>query len=108
MIAMLDSHKWKLPRWPWAKDGRNNPPPSYKHENEQYTVDQLAEKKLMEVLKEMKMHEGLDDIPFGKGVPKESEDEAVKEAEEQFMEDAQRGVGDVMEQMEEEGVFKAQ
>src|SRR5436190_6976366 len=37
MIAMLDSHKWKLPRWPWAKDGRNNPTPSYKHDNEQYT-----------------------------------------------------------------------
>jgi hypothetical protein len=81
MIAMLDSRKWKLPRWPWAKDGRNNPPPSYKHENEQYTVDQLAEKKLMEVLKEMKMNEGVDDIPLGNGVPKESEDEAVNEAE---------------------------
>jgi hypothetical protein len=98
MIAMLDSHKWKLPRWPWVKDGRNNPSPSYKHENELYTVDELAEKKLMEVLKEMKMHEGIDDIPSGKGVPKESEDEVVEDAEEQFMEDAQSGVGGVVEE----------
>jgi hypothetical protein len=96
MIAMLDSRKWKLPRWPWAKDGLNNPLPSYKHETERYTVDQLAEKKLMEVLQEMKMSEGVDDIPLGKGVPKESEDEAVIEAEEQFMDDAQRGAGDVV------------
>ena len=108
MIAMLDSHKWKLPRWPWTKDGRNNPTPSYKHDNEQYTVDQLAEKKLMEILKEMKMHEGVDDIPLGKGVPKEFEDEAVMEAEEQFMDDAQGGVGDVVEQWEGERVLLPQ
>lgn len=103
MIAMLDSHKWKLPRWPWAKDGRNNPPPSYKHENELYTVDELAEKKLMEVLKEMKMHEGIEDIPRWKGVPNESEDKATKDAEEQFIEDTQSGMGDI-EEMEEGGL----
>lgn len=105
LIAMLDTRNWKLPRWPWAKDGWNNPPPSYVHENEMYTVDQLAEKKLMEVLKEMKMHEGMDDIPWGKALPIESEDEAAREAEEQFMEDAEDGVGDVMEQMGGEGAF---
>ena len=96
MMAMLDGHKWKLPRWPWAKDGRNNPPPSYKHENEKYTVDQLAEKKLLEILKEMKMDEATDNLG-GNGVPKESEDEAIKEAEEQFMQDAQAGVRNVFE-----------
>ena len=60
-------------------------------------MDELAEKKLMEVLKEMKMHEGIDDIPWGKGVPNESEDEAVKDAEEQFVEDAQSGMRDIEE-----------
>jgi hypothetical protein len=99
LIAMLDTHKWKLPRWPWAKDGRNNPRPSYIHENEWCTTDELAEIKLMEMLKEMKMHEGVDDIPWGKAVPKETEDEAIREAEEQFMEDAEAGVEDVVEQM---------
>src|SRR5271170_5449101 len=59
LLAMLDMRKWKLPRWPWAKDGRNNPRPSFVHDNERYTVDELAEIKLMELLKEMKMNEGL-------------------------------------------------
>ena len=107
LIVMLDNHKWKSPRWPWAKDGRNNPPPSFTHENEIYSVDELAEKKLMEMLKEMKIHEGIDnDIPWeGKALPKESEDEAVQEAEDQFMDDMEAGVGDIVEEMEKDGVL---
>ena len=107
MIAMLDNHNWKLPRWPWAKDGRNKPGPSYIHENEMYTVDQLAEKKLMEMLKEMKMHEAMDDsVPWGtKALPKENEDEAVREAEEQFIEGTKSGIEDVVEEMKGEGIL---
>jgi hypothetical protein len=31
---------------------------SYQHQNDRLMVDELAEKKLMEILKEMKVHEG--------------------------------------------------
>lgn len=97
LIAMLDNHRWKLPRWPWAKDGRNNPRPSLVHVNERYTVDELAETKLMEILEEMKVHEGGSDVSFGIALPLESEDQAVIEAEEQFAEDAQAAVEDIEE-----------
>jgi hypothetical protein len=95
VIAMLDGHNWKLPRWPWAKDGRNNPPPSFTHQNEMYTVDQVAEMKLMDILKEMSMDElegnAWKDLPEG-------EDKTMKEAEEQFMGDTQEGVADILEE----------
>jgi hypothetical protein len=97
LIAMLDNHHWKLPRWPWAKDGLNNPRPSFTHVNEKYTVDELAEEKLMEILKEMKMHEGGDDISLGIALPPESEDEAVIDVEKQFIDDSQASVDNIEE-----------
>ena len=103
LLAFLDSRNWKLPRWPWAKDGKNHPKPSVRHQNENMTVDDLAEMKIMEMLKEMKMHEGLEDIPWEEDKPTETEDESEKEAEEEFIEDAEAGIGDVMQEMEMEG-----
>lgn len=104
LIVMLDQHHWKLPRWPWAKDGRNNPDPSFKHENERYTVDELAEKKLMEMLKEIKAGEGGGEIGEGKKLPTwegdSEEDEVKREGEEEFLEDAEEGAGEIIEEME--------
>jgi hypothetical protein len=104
IVVLLDQHKWKLPRWPWSKDGKNNPQPSFKHENERYTIDQLAEKKLMEMLKELKESEAGEEIGQGKGLPyldsADEEDEVEKQAEEEFLEDAEEGVGEVIEEME--------
>ena len=97
---------WSLPRWPWAKDKQSNPPPSFKHKNEKTTVDHLVDKKLMEMLEEMKVHEGKDGVPWGQGVPEpeQEEDEVEKEDEEQFMEDAEEGVEDLIEEMEGEAI----
>jgi hypothetical protein len=100
MIAMLDMRNWKLPRWPWAKDGQDNPPPSYRHENERYSADQLAEKMLMEMLEEMKMYDGKDEIPLAKSLPKDDKDEVIQEAKKQFIEDAGVGEGDIVGEME--------
>jgi hypothetical protein len=102
LIVMLDQHKWKLPRWPWAKDGKNNPNPSFTHDNELYTVDELAEKKLMEMLKEVKAMEAGEEIIDGEELPSFDSDEDVveKEAEEEFLEDAGVGVDDIVEEME--------
>jgi hypothetical protein len=104
MFVMLDNHKWKLPRWPWAKDGKLKPKPSYQHQNERMTVDELAEKKLMEMIKEMKEHEGREDVPWDK---KSSADEGMdvqtQEAEDQFVEDNEVAVEDVIDEMEMEG-----
>lgn len=108
MVVMLEKHKWKPPRWPWAKDGLNHPDPSFMHENEQYTVDQLTEKKLMEMLKEMKMREGTDEPPIPEEIPSpidEDEDVTLREAEKQFMDDAQEGVGEVIGEVKGVGVL---
>ena len=99
MIAMLDNHRWNLPRWPWAKDGRNNPPPSFIHQNEMYTVNQVAEMKLMEMLKDMSMDELESGGPW-KDLPREGQDKTMEEAEEQFMGDTQEGVDDILEEMQ--------
>jgi hypothetical protein len=107
VLAMLDSRAWSLPRWPWAKDERSNPPPSFRHANERYTVDDLVDEKLMEMLEEMKVYEGEEAVPGGGTAvpePEESENEAEKEAEEQFMEDAEEGAEDLVEEMELEGL----
>ena len=95
LIAMLDMHKWKLPRWPWAKDGLNNPPPSFIHENEMYTVDELAEKKLLEALMEMKIHEDFGDLGWEES--EEKDREGVQEAGEQFIEDTGTRAAEVAE-----------
>src|SRR5579859_3235247 len=102
LIVMLDQHHWKLPRWPWAKDGKNNPEPSFKHDNERYTVDELAEKKLMDMLKEIKASEAGEEIGEGTELPSwdDEEDQVEREGEEEFLEDAEEGVGDVIEEME--------
>jgi hypothetical protein len=98
-VVMLDNHNWKLPRWPWARDGRDNPPPSFVHQNELHTVDQLAEIKLMEVLKEMSMDEIEDDGPW-EDLSGEDENKTMEEAEEQFMGDTQEGVTDILDEMQ--------
>ena len=102
IIVLLDQHKWKLPRAPWAKDGKNNPRPSFKHDNEKYTVDELAEKKLLEMLKEIKEREGSEEIGEGKALPylDSEEDEVERQDEEEFLEDAEEGVGEIIEEME--------
>jgi hypothetical protein len=105
VLITLDQNKWKLPRWPWAKDGLNNPKPSEIHPNEKLTVDELAEQKLMEMLKEMKLHEGLENAPWENDESTSLGDESTNEAEEQFLEDAGAGVGDVVEEMEGEAAF---
>jgi hypothetical protein len=99
LIVMLDQHKWKLPRWPWAKDGKNNPNPSFTHDNELYTVDELTEKKLMEMLKEAEAMEAGEEIIDGEELPSFNSDEDVveKEAEEEFLEDAGVGADDIVE-----------
>jgi len=106
MVIMLEGHNWKPPRWPWKKDGKNNPPPSFVHENEKYTVDQLTEKKLLEMLEEMKMSEGKEGLPVPEELPgplEEEEDVTMKEAEEQFMGDAGEGIGDVVRELKQVG-----
>jgi hypothetical protein len=100
LVVMLDNHKWKLPRWPWAKDGLNNPSPSYVHENEKVTANELAERKLLEVLKEMKMYEGLNEALTENKREKGEEEEDVQQAEEEFMQEAQVGVEDVIQEMQ--------
>jgi hypothetical protein len=100
LIALLDAKNWKLPRWPWAKDGKNNPAPTIDHPNMRMTVDELVEKKLMEALLEMKMHE---DIPLESTISAESEGEIIKGANEQFLKDPGGGIEDVLEEMREEG-----
>jgi hypothetical protein len=52
---------------------------------------------------EMEMHEGLEDIPWEEDETTEMEDESEKEAEKEFMEDAEAGVEDIMQEMEMEG-----
>jgi hypothetical protein len=109
MVIMLETHQWKLPRWPWAKDGKNKPLPSFVHENERYTIDQLTEQKLIEMLKEMKMNEDNDELPLPEEIPgpldQEEDDAALREAEEQFMDDAREGVGDVVREAKGAGVL---
>jgi hypothetical protein len=38
--------------------GKLHPDPSYQHRNERMTVDKLAKKKIMEMLREMKLNQG--------------------------------------------------
>ena len=99
LIAILDMHNWKLPRWPWANDGLKNPPPSFTHKNELYTVDDLVEEKLMDVLLEASVNEGLDEILWNR--PEKGEEDQIIQAEEQFLEDARMGVEDVIADIEE-------
>jgi hypothetical protein len=107
MFVMLDNHKWKLPRWPWAKDGKLKPKPSYQHQNERLTVDELAEKKLMEILKEMKMHEGGQEVPWDKeSIASEGTEVQTQEVEDQFDEDEGVAVEEIVDEMEMEGVVK--
>src|SRR5271156_999709 len=90
LIVLLDQHKWKLPRWPWAKDGKTDPKPSYVHDNEKVSVEELTEKKLMEQLLEMKVFEGLDGIPEGGVVPdplQDGDERVAEEVEGQMAED---------------------
>lgn len=86
LITQLEQRNWKLPRWPWANDGRNNPKPNVRHPNQDETVDTITEKKLMEVLEEMREDEV------------EEEDEGLKEAEEQLVDDAEQGAEDIIEE----------
>lgn len=104
---MLDNHQWKFPRWPWSKDRLNRPSPSFVHENERFSVDELAEKKLMEMLEEMKTYDGTNEIPWQEALPGPIEEsgETVTEAEEQFMDDVQKGIGDVVGEMGGIGVL---
>ena len=105
MLVMLDNHKWKLPRWPWAKDGKLKPKPSYQHQNERMIVDELAEKKLMEILKEMKMHEGGQDMPWDKKpFTSEGTEVQVQEVEDQFDDDEGVVVGEIVDEMEMDGI----
>src|SRR5271169_2002298 len=53
VIMMLDSHNWRLPRWPWANDGLTHPKPSFTHDNERYTVEDVAREKLVEIFRAM-------------------------------------------------------
>ena len=103
LAAYLDHRKWKLPRWPWAKDKKRDPPPTFVHENEMYSVDDLVDRKLMEILSEMNVHRGDDGVPWGTAVPelKQSETKVEKEAEEQFWGDAEIGIEDIVEEMDE-------
>jgi hypothetical protein len=104
MLVMLDNHKWKLPRWPWAKDGKLKPRPSYQHQNERLTVDELAEKKLMEMLKEMKIHEGAEDVPWDEEpLASEGVEVEAQEVENQVEEDNEIALGDVIDEVEMEG-----
>jgi len=83
LLTLLEQRNWKPPRWPWANDGRNNPLPNVFHPNQVETVDSLAEKKLLEVLEEMQ--KGTDkDQDYG------LEEENVREAQEQVVDDAEQ------------------
>ena len=102
LLVMLDQHNWKLPRWPWAKDGKNDPKSSYVHENERISVEELTEKKLMEQLLEMKVFEGLDEIPEGCVVPDPllGDETVSQEIEGQMAEDTKTALDDILEQVE--------
>ena len=68
-------------------------------------MDELAEKKLLEMLKEIKEREGSEEIGEGKALPyldssEEEEDEVERQDEEEFLEDAEEGVGEIIEEME--------
>jgi hypothetical protein len=56
------------------------------------------------MLKELKESEAGEEIGPGKGLPyldsADEEDEVEKQAEEEFLEDAEEGVGEVIEEME--------
>jgi hypothetical protein len=86
LITWLEARKWKPPRWPWAKDGLNNPKPNAYHPNVGRTVESETERLLLEALEEME-----------KGKV-ELEEEGVREAEEQVMEDIEQGAEDVIEE----------
>jgi hypothetical protein len=83
-------------------------PPHWRHDSERCYVDELAEKQLMEMLEEMKVHQ--EDIGIQwEGVPvpepePQKEDKVEKEAEEQFMDDAEEGGEDVLEQGKMEAI----
>ena len=107
LLGFLEARGFRAPRWPWAKDDKSNPSPSFKHDNEWYSVDDLVDEKLMEMLEEMKVNEGEEGVRGGgggggKAVPEPEDVGNVpqQEAEEQFMEDAEEGVEDLVEEME--------
>lgn len=105
MLVMLDNHQWKLPRWPWAKDEKLHPKPSYQHRNERTTVDELTEQKVIEMLKEMKMHEGEDILWEVEPPGDDYEDNPAQGAEEQFMEEEETVVGNVVDELEMDGAI---
>jgi hypothetical protein len=105
-LVVIDAHSWKLPRWPWANDGLDDPRPSMDHKNLHMTSDELAEEKLMKVLEEVLIQEGLKGV--GSEVVKgdnvntdEGNDHRNVEdtAEDQFMEDAVISVEDIAEKL---------
>ena len=86
LVTWLEARKWKPPRWPWAKDGLNNPKPNVYHPNVEGTVESETERLLLEALEEMEK------------AKVEPEDEGLKDAEEQVMEDIEQGAEDVVEE----------
>lgn len=86
MITWLEARKWKPPRWPWAKDGLNNPNPNVYHPNLKGTVESETERLLLEALEEMEK------------AKVEREDEGVREAEEQVMQDIEQGAEDIIDE----------
>ena len=92
LLTMLEQRNWKLPRWPWANDGRNNPSPNVFHPNQAETVDSLAEKKLLEALEEMeKARDKNKDHEL-------EEEEDAKGAGEEAVKDAEQGEDDINEE----------
>jgi len=72
------------------------------HENERISVEELTEKKLMEQLLEMKVFEGLDEIPEGSVVPDPllCDETVSQEIEGQMAEDTKTALDDILEQVE--------
>jgi hypothetical protein len=86
LITWLEARKWKPPRWPWAKDGLNNPKPNVNHPNVKGTVESETERLLLEALEEMEK------------ARVEPADEGVREAEEQVMEDIDQEAENIIEE----------
>jgi hypothetical protein len=104
VIMMLEGHHWRLPRWPWANDGLSHPKPSFTHDNERYTVEDLAREKLVEVFHEMYLQEDTDDVRWSTEMP-DHEPETVIEAEDQFLKDTEKGFRDVANTIGGSGVI---
>jgi hypothetical protein len=68
------------------------------------TVNELAQEKIMEMLREMKIHER-EDIPWEVSPKSDDEDIAAQDAEEQFIEDEEVAVGEVVDGLEMEGTI---